>query len=189
MRILTILSVSSIALTNIALASNGMFAGGSVGYSQTKWEADDSEKKSGVKLGLEGGREFKLNDQFALSAELFADYNAFKYKVSEGSQSLEVNQNFFFGAQSRAIFTLNSNVDLYGKLGLGVATVGTELKTLIGNASETKYKLAGKVGVGAAYKVHENVKIFAEAEYTMIAKEEELKTSNMAAKIGARYYF
>ena len=59
--------------------------------------------------------------------------------------------------------------------------------------NKTKYKLAGKVGVGAAYKVHENVKMFAEAEYTMISKAKfkavDLKTSNMAVKIGARYYF
>ena len=108
MRILTILSVSSIALTNAALASNSMFAGGSVGFGQTKWESSGSEKKSGVKLGLEGGNEFKLNDQFALSAELFADYNAFKYKKS----GVQAKQDFFFGAQSRAIFSVNSDFDL-----------------------------------------------------------------------------
>jgi opacity protein-like surface antigen len=169
LRTLGLATLLAVGATSTAMANNesGFYAQGNVGWTKTNLEYMSFLPATNKNTGFGGGAAlgYKFNENIALELD-YARYADVKFSV-RGDEVVRTKNNQSVSLVGKFIAPFDNGFNIFAKAGF--AYVSNETVTEAGYEVDKPGKnnrIAGVLGVGAGYFIHENVELVAQATTT-----------------------
>ncbi|MGF1834680.1 porin family protein [Photobacterium sanguinicancri] len=181
-KLLALAIVSTIGFGATAAQAEGLYVGGDLQLQQQT--AKDSGVKQKTKLGSINGKVgYEVNEYFSVEGR--AGMGVKNGKYTAGSTELKAKEKYNVGAYALASYPITDSFSVYGLAGYSYGKVSLEA-----NGDKEKVSLKGlSYGVGAKYKVTEQIALTTEVGHYGKYKKGDMKVSKEAVSLGVQYSF
>ncbi len=181
-KLLALAIVSTIGFGATAVQAEGLYVGGDLQLQQQTMKADGDKQKT--KLGAINGKVgYEVNEYFSVEGR--AGMGVKNGKYTAGNTELKAKEKYNVGAYALASYPITDSFSVYGLAGYSYGKVSLEA-----NGEKEKVSLKGlSYGVGAKYKVTEQIALTTEVGHYGKYKDGDSKVSKEAVSLGVQYSF